>query len=208
MKLACLLLLMPALAASAPVSSASHRPDEVPVRPAHSGPSVAPLPHGQSDRHGHHGIHSQPDAASAPYAGLQQREIKALGDRQLADLRSGKGMSLALAAELNGYPGPAHVLEHAEALALTPQQRAHTQVLFDRMQAEAIRLAEDVIGAECRLDALFAGGAADAASVDDATARAGAAHARLRASHLRYHLQMAALLTAAQRAAYAKARGY
>ena len=52
----------------------------------------------------------------APYAGLQKREIKALSDEQIKDLKSGKGMSLALAAELNGYPGPAHVLELADKI--------------------------------------------------------------------------------------------
>ena len=36
----------------------------------------------------------------------------------MADLRAGRGMGLALAAELNGYPGPAHVLELADKLDL------------------------------------------------------------------------------------------
>ena len=49
-----------------------------------------------------------------PYAGLEVRSIKALPEQQIADLRAGRGMGLALAAELNGYPGPMHVLELAE----------------------------------------------------------------------------------------------
>ncbi|HEY0442316.1 MAG TPA: hypothetical protein VGD36_19780, partial [Xanthobacteraceae bacterium] len=40
-----------------------------------------------------------------PYAGLEARPVKALSE-QIADLRAGRGMGLALAAELNGYPGP------------------------------------------------------------------------------------------------------
>ncbi len=32
-------------------------------------------------------------------------------------------MGLALAAELNGYPGPAHVIELADSLELTEAQR-------------------------------------------------------------------------------------
>ena len=49
-----------------------------------------------------------------PYAGMETRPIKALSEQQIADLRTGRGMSLALAAELNGYTGsdqghrPAH----------------------------------------------------------------------------------------------------
>ena len=49
--------------------------------------------------------------AQTPYTGMQARSIKALSDQQIADLGAGRGMGLALAAELNGYPGPSHVLE-------------------------------------------------------------------------------------------------
>ena len=56
--------------------------------------------------------------AQQPYAGFNMRPIKALSDQQIADLRAGRGMGLALAAELNGYPGPSHVLELAKSLAL------------------------------------------------------------------------------------------
>jgi hypothetical protein len=37
---------------------------------------------------------------------LEQRDIKTLSNQQIADLRAGRGMGLALAAELNGYAGP------------------------------------------------------------------------------------------------------
>ena len=81
-------------------------------------------------QHAHGGNH-------APYAGMQDRPIKALSDQQLADLRAGKGMSLALPAELNGYPGPSHALELAGPLKLSATQRARTQELFTQMQREA-----------------------------------------------------------------------
>ena len=45
------------------------------------------------------------------YASMQSRDIKALSASDIEGLRAGRGMSLALAAELNGYPGPLHVLE-------------------------------------------------------------------------------------------------
>src|SRR5215475_1130417 len=63
------------------------------------------------------------NAASAqshqPYAGFEQRPIKALSEQEVDDLRAGRGMGLALAAELNGYPGPSHVLELADRLDLS-----------------------------------------------------------------------------------------
>ena len=37
--------------------------------------------------------------STRPYAGLQARPIKALSAEQIADLKAGRGMSLALAAE-------------------------------------------------------------------------------------------------------------
>ena len=62
--------------------------------------------------------------AQTPYAGMQTRSIKALSEQQVADLGAGRGMGLALAAELNGYPGPSHVLELADKLNLSTDQRA------------------------------------------------------------------------------------
>ena len=59
-------------------------------------------------------------AQHRPYAGMQERPVKALSADEIADLRAGRGMGFALAAELNGYPGPVHVLEHADALGLSP----------------------------------------------------------------------------------------
>jgi len=70
------------------------------------------------------------------YSGLQQRSIKSLSDEQMADLRAGRGMGLALAAELNGYPGPAHVLELADKLELTPDPASQ--------RSGAVRLDEGV----------------------------------------------------------------
>jgi len=49
--------------------------------------------------------------SSQPYSVMQTRDVKALSEEQIADLKAGRGMGLALAAELNGYPGPKHLLE-------------------------------------------------------------------------------------------------
>ena len=109
-----------------------------------------------------------------PYAGMQARAIKALSTEQVADLKAGRGMSLALAAELNGYPGPRHVLELGDQLGLTDQQRADVQRLFDAMTAEAIPLGEKLIAQEAELNALFARRVVTATSLGAATAAIGA----------------------------------
>ena len=41
-------------------------------------------------------------AQQQPYAGMESRTIKTLSDQQIADLKEGNGMGLALAGELNG----------------------------------------------------------------------------------------------------------
>jgi hypothetical protein len=143
-----------------------------------------------------------------PYAGLDTRPIKALSDQQLADLRAGRGMGLALAAELNGYPGPVHVLELADQLALSTGQKARINELFAAMKAEAVPLGERLIVQEANLDALFARHAATLESVAAATAEIGDTQAKLRATHLKYHLSTLDALQPAQVQHYAELRGY
>ncbi len=144
----------------------------------------------------------------APYAGLERRTVKALSDEQIADLRAGRGMGLALPAELNGYPGPIHVLEHADRLALSAEQRARVQALFDAMKGEAIPLGERLITDERHLDSLFADGTVAPESLERATAGIGRTQAALRAAHLKYHLAMMEVLTGPQVSRYAELRGY
>src|SRR5215208_3498995 len=94
--------------------------------------------------------------AQTPYAGMQTRPIKALSEQQVADLRGGRGMGLALAAELNGYPGPSHVLELAPKIGLSDLQRNSIRAMFDTMKAETIPIGERLIAQEAALDKLFA----------------------------------------------------
>jgi hypothetical protein len=101
------------------------------------------------------GAVAQHGGGHTPYAGLEQRIVKALSAEQMADLRAGRGMSLALAAELNGYPGPLHVLELADRLSLSDAQRARTQALFDEMKREAVQIGETLIEQETELDRQF-----------------------------------------------------
>lgn len=144
----------------------------------------------------------------AGYAGMQHREIKAFSEQQLNDLRDGKGMSYALPAELNGFPGPSHILELAVPLGLSDEQRMRTQNLLAKMKTEAKALGEELVGKERELDSLFREKTATIESVRAATQSAALANGRLRASHLQYHLDMMDVLTPAQGAKYAELRGY
>lgn len=143
-----------------------------------------------------------------PYAGMQSRPVKVLSDQQIADLKAGRGMGLALAAELNGYPGPSHLLELADQLALTADQRAVVKGMFEAMKAEAIPLGENLIAQEAALDQLFAGRTVTPETLQAATAAIGETQALLRDTHLKYHLSTATTLQPQQLHQYAELRGY
>lgn len=146
--------------------------------------------------------------AQQPYAGMETRAIKALSDQQIGDLKAGRGMGLALAAELNGYPGPIHAIELAHKLGLAPDQIAKLKDLFEAMKAETIPLGLQLIAEERTLDDAFAGRTVTPASLDAETQKIGATQARLRAAHLKYHLSTVAVLTPEQTAKYKELRGY
>ena len=144
----------------------------------------------------------------APYAGQQAREIKALSSSEQADLLAGKGMGLAKAAELNGYPGPAHVLELASDLALSTEQRDRTQAVWQAMDARAKAIGQQLVDAERELDALFASRQATRDRLVAQLDRIGTLQAQLRAAHLEAHLEQARILTPEQSRRYAVLRGY
>jgi Spy/CpxP family protein refolding chaperone len=147
-------------------------------------------------------------AQSQPYAGMHERSIKTLSEQQIADLRAGRGMGLALAAELNGYPGPIHAIELADRLQLAPEQVTRLKGLFEAMKAETIPIGESLIAQERSLNEEFANRTITPAGLEAATSRIGATQAALRAAHLKYHLSAAAILTPEQAQRYDELRGY
>lgn len=147
-------------------------------------------------------------AEISPYAGQETRAIKALSQEDIDGLLQGRGMQMAKPAELNSYPGPRHALELAKEIGLTSEQTAALEDVRARMAADAQRLGAEILEAEQALDRLFAERAADAAKVDTIAQTIGALQGRLRAVHLKAHLDTAAILTAHQIRRYDGLRGY
>jgi hypothetical protein len=152
-------------------------------------------------------MHSHPSGTS-PYAGQQARDIKALPDAEVQDLLKGAGMGFAKAAELNRYPGPMHTLENADALELTAPQREALTRLMQRHKAEARDLGAELVALERELDGLFASRTATPSQVDAVLHRIGEKTAALRGSHLKTHIEAAAILTPSQIERYTALRGY
>ena len=147
-------------------------------------------------------------AAQSPHADLARHATKALLAEQIEDLQAGRGMGLALPAELSGYPGPRHVLDLADELDLDADQQRAAQALFDEMQAGAVPLGERIIEGEAALERSFATGEATEAGVHEAVLDLARLQGELRAHHLRYHIVMRELLTPQQIASYQELRGY
>ena len=157
---------------------------------------------------GHETGHGDRTAARSPYAEETGRDIASLSAEDIAQLRSGAGWGLARAAELNGMPGPIHLLELAEELELDDGQVREIRALYEAMRAEAIPAGEALIRREAALDELFRSGTVDEASLGTAVRAAGEARAALREVHLAAHLATPALLSDAQRRRYDELRGY
>jgi Spy/CpxP family protein refolding chaperone len=145
---------------------------------------------------------------ASPYVPLQGRELKAVSPERVAGLLEARGLGYALTAELNSYPGPMHVLELAEPLRLTPEQLQRTRAIMDAMKAEGRAIGVRIVDAETHLERMFRMGHIDSDRLRTQTTAIGALEADLRRAHLAAHLEMRALLTGEQIAAYDQLRGY
>lgn len=144
----------------------------------------------------------------SPYAGMEMREIKSLSEADIADLRRGAGWGLALPAELNGVPGPAHLLELKEEISLTPAQVTALEAIFAEMQADARAAGERFIAAEAAIEAAFREGNLTPDRLRALIDASAEARAELRFIHLTRHLETSPLLTSEQIARYSELRGY
>lgn len=147
-------------------------------------------------------------SGQSPYAGEEVRHIKSLSAQEIESLRHGNGMGFAKLAELNHYPGPKHVLEIADELALTTPQLEQTKALFEAMREQAVIIGEQLIAAEARLDMQFRRGTIDQESLEASLQEIGEIRARLRYVHLEAHLRQRALLQPEQIKRYDELRGY
>ena len=145
---------------------------------------------------------------ASPYVGEQAREIKALQPTEIEGLLAGKGLGYAKAAELNGFPGPAHVLELASELGLSEAQAVATRALHSRMQEQAKALGARVVAAEAALERDFRDGTVTEAGLTSSVAQVGQLQAELRAVHLLAHVEQRRFLSPEQVVRYMYLRGY
>jgi hypothetical protein len=142
------------------------------------------------------------------YIGQERRSIKSLSDDDIRELTTGAGWGMAKAAELNGLPGPKHVLEMKERISLTAEQEIEMKALYEEMNEEAIVLGRQLIGLEKELDDRFAQGDVDESTLEELLTRISATYGSLRYTHLSAHLRTPDILSDEQIRRYNELRGY
>ena len=144
----------------------------------------------------------------SPYAGQENRQIKSLSEDDIAELRRGGGWGMAKAAELNGSPGPAHLLEMAEEIGLSPEQVTAIEAVRVEMQREAVEIGSRLIRLEEELDDQFRNNTITPENLRSLVSQIAETRGRLRYTHLAAHLSTKPILTVHQIASYNRMRGY
>ena len=142
------------------------------------------------------------------YIGQERRDIKSLSNDDIKELRAGAGWGLAKAAELNGLPGPKHILEMKKEIELTAEQERTVVALYNDMNKEAIALGYKLIEYERELNNRFAERNIDDKVLDQLLTKISETSKSLRYTHLSAHLRTPSILTEAQIKKYNKLRGY
>ncbi len=144
----------------------------------------------------------------SPYIDLKTRDIKALSDEAIQEYANGSGMSLALSAELNMYPGPRHVLDLADVMNLDAEQIARVEAIGDAMTADAVRIGARIVDLERALDRAFSNQTIDSTRLASLTNEIGRLQGELRFVHLTAHVAVTEVLSHTQIEQYETHRGY
>ena len=152
-------------------------------------------------------------AILSPYAGQEIRGIKSLSQEDIEGLLAGAGTpfgGMAKPAELNGYPGPRHVLDAVEAgeFELANRQREPIEALYEEMRSEAIGLGKKIVNIEKAIDDAFIGGTITEDILQEKILESASLYGQLRIGHLKYHLSMVDILAPQQVERYNELRGY
>lgn len=162
---------------------------------------------GQGHGTGHAGGAS---AAGSPYASRYDpaAPIRSLTPDEIAQIERGEGAGFALPAELNGVPGPRHILDLAAELELSPEQHAQVDAIAGEMRAAVIPAGERYLAALHVLEAAFRSGTMTEMELAEQVAEVAQREGELATAHLWAHLRTAQVLTPEQIAAYNQLRGY
>jgi hypothetical protein len=150
---------------------------------------------------------SKPVLSSA-YVSQLDSPIRGLSSQEVDDLMNGRGAGYARSAELNGYPGPRHVLDMRQELGLSPEVVEQLEAIFAGMEAKAQRLGHEILQREAALSQAFAENRLSETDMQAQVEALAQLYGQLRANHLQAHFQTKPLLSTEQIAKYNDLRGY
>ncbi len=152
-----------------------------------------------SPDHGHDHAAATPDAAT-PYAERYEASAsyRSLTPEEIDQIRRGEGAGFALPAELNGLPGPRHVLDLAHELHLSHEQQMQVQRLYDEMRAAVLPAGEAYLAAVEALEQDLHEGRLSKNALAERVAGVYRLEGNLASAHLVTHLRTAQILTADQ----------
>ena len=148
------------------------------------------------------------ESHKSDYTGEVDRVIKSLSANDIKDLTLGNGMGLAKAAELNGYPGPKHVLEMQEELLLEKEQLTSIKLIFEEMKSQARSQGKIFISLEKSLNDHFSNATITNDTLESTVKNISEAKNNLRYIHLSAHIKTTEILSKNQIKKYNQLRGY
>lgn len=155
------------------------------------------------------GLSSIAIAGSEPnFSGKDHSNLKSLSQTEIDGYLSGKGMGLAKPAELNRFPGPKHVIEFANELALSTDQRKQTQKIYSAMKNRASEYGRLFVLNEEKIEQLFSENTVTPALLEKALRNSEEIRSKLRGVHLAAHIEQKALLSEQQVRLYDNLRGH
>jgi len=148
------------------------------------------------------------ESHKSDYTDEVDRVIKSLSANDIKDLTLGNGMGLAKAAELNGYPGPKHVLEMQEELLLEKEQLTSIKLIFEEMKSQARSQGKIFISLEKSLNDHFSNATITNDTLESTLKNISEAKNNLRYIHLSAHIKTTEILSKNQIKKYNQLRGY
>jgi uncharacterized protein (DUF305 family) len=155
-----------------------------------------------------HDMTQHDSSVVSPYVDQLGSSVRGLSQEEIDGLLAGEGMGYARSAELNGYPGPRHVLDIADELQLSSEQTTNIITIFDDMKKRAVALGQEIVEAESLLSQSFADKTISEESLQAQLSKLTNLYSQLRQVHLRAHLAVTPLLDAEQLEQYQVLRGY
>lgn len=142
------------------------------------------------------------------YVGQEKRLIKSLSADDIYQLNNGKGWGLAKVAELNGMPGPLHLLQMKDKISLSDDQEKKIRGLFEDMKSKAVPLGKQLIQLEKELNDSFSDKSITENRLNQQLQAIAQVRKKLRYVHLVTHLKTPLILSERQITKYNQLRGY